>query len=351
LLASLVPGLLIMALAVANAIPDFHQDRLVGKRNLVVRLGRRRGVLLYLALAGAGLAVVPAGVVRTGVSRPNACWPLLAVPLLAASAQPGNRHLRAAAPLRRRRPRARRVLRRGRRTARRRHPGERPDVIPAASSSTRWPRRSSFPGSSPAIAISAVFTAAPNPRPASAFPTSSTPVEAMRVVDEIVRNEVPLRDALSVASRWSSRTFFAVAEALGRAGVQLKVETNGQRLDDATVERLARLPIRSIQISLDGDTEETYGRQRPGGSLARAHAACRRVTAAALPLEVTFAPTRINIEELPAVPRAREGARRLPLQHRQADARRHGGPALGLAGAHARAVPALPRDARSPFRH
>ena len=52
--ASLVPGLLIMALAVVNAIPDFHQDRLVGKRNLVVRLGRRRAVWLYLALAGRG---------------------------------------------------------------------------------------------------------------------------------------------------------------------------------------------------------------------------------------------------------------------------------------------------------
>jgi len=37
---SLVPGFLIMGLAVVNAIPDFHQDRLVGKRNLVVRLGR-----------------------------------------------------------------------------------------------------------------------------------------------------------------------------------------------------------------------------------------------------------------------------------------------------------------------
>ncbi|HEY7655722.1 MAG TPA: prenyltransferase, partial [Burkholderiales bacterium] len=36
--ASLVPGFLIMALAVVNAIPDYHQDRLVGKRNLVVRL-------------------------------------------------------------------------------------------------------------------------------------------------------------------------------------------------------------------------------------------------------------------------------------------------------------------------
>ena len=43
--ASLVPGCLIMALAVVNAIPDFHQDRLVGKRNLVVRLGRQRAVV------------------------------------------------------------------------------------------------------------------------------------------------------------------------------------------------------------------------------------------------------------------------------------------------------------------
>ena len=48
--ASLVPGLLIMALAVVNAIPDFHQDRLVGKRNLVVRVGRKRAVWLYVAL-------------------------------------------------------------------------------------------------------------------------------------------------------------------------------------------------------------------------------------------------------------------------------------------------------------
>ena len=55
LAASFVPGLLIMALAVVNNIPDFHQDRLVGKRNLVVRLGRERGRILYLALAAAGL--------------------------------------------------------------------------------------------------------------------------------------------------------------------------------------------------------------------------------------------------------------------------------------------------------
>jgi 1,4-dihydroxy-2-naphthoate octaprenyltransferase len=60
--ASLVPACFIMALAVVNAIPDFHQDRLVGKRNLVVRLGRRNAVWLYLALAAAGLGVIVVGV-------------------------------------------------------------------------------------------------------------------------------------------------------------------------------------------------------------------------------------------------------------------------------------------------
>lgn len=84
--ASLVPGLLIMSLAVVNAIPDFHQDRLLGKRNLVVRLGRRRGVMLYLALASAGLLTVVAGV-AAGVF-PVACLAaLLALPLLVSSAR------------------------------------------------------------------------------------------------------------------------------------------------------------------------------------------------------------------------------------------------------------------------
>jgi len=84
--ASLVPGLLIASLAVVNAIPDYHQDILAGKRNLVVRLGRSRGVLLYLALAGAGLAIVAAGVALR--LFPWQCLAALAaVPLLVASAR------------------------------------------------------------------------------------------------------------------------------------------------------------------------------------------------------------------------------------------------------------------------
>jgi 1,4-dihydroxy-2-naphthoate octaprenyltransferase len=84
--ASLVPGLLIMALAVVNAIPDFHQDRLVGKRNLVVRLGRRGGVRLYLSLAAAGLIAAVAGV-AAGVFPVACLGVLLAAPLLLRSAR------------------------------------------------------------------------------------------------------------------------------------------------------------------------------------------------------------------------------------------------------------------------
>lgn len=84
--ASLVPGFLIMALAVVNAIPDFHQDRLVGKRNLVVRVGRERAVVLYLALATAGLVVVPMGV-AAGVFPSPCLVALFAAPLLVASAR------------------------------------------------------------------------------------------------------------------------------------------------------------------------------------------------------------------------------------------------------------------------
>ncbi len=128
----------------------------------------------------------------------------------------------------------------------------------------------------------------------------------MRVAAEIVRNEVPYV-MLCGGEPLVVPHFFQLAEALGAAGVQLKIETNGQRFDAGVAERLARLPIRSIQVSLDGDTQEVYERQRPGGSLAKAHAACRAARAAGLPLEITFAPTRLNLHEAGAViRRARE---------------------------------------------
>jgi MoaA/NifB/PqqE/SkfB family radical SAM enzyme len=124
--------------------------------------------------------------------------------------------------------------------------------------------------------------------------------EALRVAEDLILNEVPYV-MLCGGEPLVIPHFQLLADKLGNAGVQLKIETNGQLLDDVLAERLTRLPVRSVQISLDGDTQAVYGTQRPGGSLQKAHAACRTVCAAGLPLEVTFAPSRFNIHEVRAV--------------------------------------------------
>jgi MoaA/NifB/PqqE/SkfB family radical SAM enzyme len=136
--------------------------------------------------------------------------------------------------------------------------------------------------------------------PGKRLPDELDSGEAMRLAADIVAEGVPYV-MLCGGEPMVVPHFFTVAEALGGAGVQLKIETNGQRFDADVARRLSALPIRSIQVSLDGDSEEIYARQRPGGSLGKAHAACRAIRDAGLPLEVTFAPTRINIDEAEAV--------------------------------------------------
>lgn len=50
---SVISGLSVFCLAVLNEIPDYYQDTLVGKRNLVVRLGKQKAILLLKSgLAG-----------------------------------------------------------------------------------------------------------------------------------------------------------------------------------------------------------------------------------------------------------------------------------------------------------
>ncbi len=58
LLVSIAPALFISALAVANELPDFHQDSLVGKRNLTVRLGRPKAARLFACLLGLAYAAL-----------------------------------------------------------------------------------------------------------------------------------------------------------------------------------------------------------------------------------------------------------------------------------------------------
>jgi 1,4-dihydroxy-2-naphthoate octaprenyltransferase len=47
LFVSVLPALLLFAISILNEVPDYFQDRIVGKRNICVRIGQRNTVRLY----------------------------------------------------------------------------------------------------------------------------------------------------------------------------------------------------------------------------------------------------------------------------------------------------------------
>lgn len=103
-LASLLPALLILALAIANEIPDYYGDRLVGKRNIVVRIGRQRAARLYGIVTMLSFALIVAGLL-TGTYPALFALALLLIPLAWANAARAQEHYDSP-------PRFRRVIRR-----------------------------------------------------------------------------------------------------------------------------------------------------------------------------------------------------------------------------------------------
>jgi 1,4-dihydroxy-2-naphthoate octaprenyltransferase len=76
---SVISGLSVFCLAVLNEIPDYYQDMLVGKQNLVVRLGKQRAILLLksgltsvfvLLILGVLLKTIPAFAAAAIVTLP-----------------------------------------------------------------------------------------------------------------------------------------------------------------------------------------------------------------------------------------------------------------------------------------
>jgi len=89
-------------------------------------------------------------------------------------------------------------------------------------------------------------------------------------------------------------------EVLAEAGVGLKLETDGSRIDDAAADRLAALAVNCVQISIDGATAATHERVRPGSSYAAATAAIERLVARGLSPQLVFVPNRFNLPEIVA---------------------------------------------------
>jgi MoaA/NifB/PqqE/SkfB family radical SAM enzyme len=70
-----------------------------------------------------------------------------------------------------------------------------------------------------------------------------------------------------------------IFDILAAAGIAIKIETDGSRIDAAAADRLAALDVDCIQISVDGANATTHERVRPGSSFAAAVGAIERLVA------------------------------------------------------------------------
>jgi MoaA/NifB/PqqE/SkfB family radical SAM enzyme len=93
---------------------------------------------------------------------------------------------------------------------------------------------------------------------------------------------------------------FEIFDLLAAAGVSIKLETDGTRIDDTAADRLAALDIDCVQISVDGATPDVHARMRPGSSFAGVTDAIRRLVARGVAPQFVFVPSRLNLHEIVA---------------------------------------------------
>jgi MoaA/NifB/PqqE/SkfB family radical SAM enzyme len=123
--------------------------------------------------------------------------------------------------------------------------------------------------------------------------------EAVELARQMISFGVPYvafggGEPLGVAHCWE------LFELFSAAGVAVKLETDGQRIDESAAARLAELRLQCVQISLDGATASTHERVRPGSSFAAAAGAIKRMVERGQAPQLVFAPNRFNLREIVA---------------------------------------------------
>ena len=128
------------------------------------------------------------------------------------------------------------------------------------------------------------------------MPDEMNKEETFRFLEQIVEAKIPYV-AFSGGEPLLHPYFFEMCEYLRKNNVSLKVETNGEFIDEKTADRLAKLKFRSVQISLDGATAATHEKLRLAGDWVKAVDACRLLIKNGITTEVVFVPTKFNIHE------------------------------------------------------
>jgi len=129
------------------------------------------------------------------------------------------------------------------------------------------------------------------------MPDEMTREEALDFCKQIAELDIPYV-AISGGEPLLCPHIFDVCEAIRNNGISLKIETNGELIDEQTACQLAKLKLRSVQISLDGATPETHEKLRLRGDWTKAIAACKYLAGYGVNTEVVFVPTKFNIHQI-----------------------------------------------------
>ena len=92
--------------------------------------------------------------------------------------------------------------------------------------------------------------------------------------------------------------FWDVCESLRSDDIDVKIETNGEMVDEDVAKRLGALTLRSVQISMDGATAAAHEALREDGDWSSVIRACKLLRTAGANLEIVFVPTQLNIHEV-----------------------------------------------------
>lgn len=129
------------------------------------------------------------------------------------------------------------------------------------------------------------------------MPDEFTKEQALDFCKQIADLDIPYM-AISGGEPLLSPYIFDVCEFIRDNNISLKIETNGEFIDEKVARKFADLKMRSVQISIDGATAESHEKLRLQGDWKKAVKACEMLIKDGVNTEIVFVPTQFNIHEI-----------------------------------------------------
>jgi MoaA/NifB/PqqE/SkfB family radical SAM enzyme len=129
------------------------------------------------------------------------------------------------------------------------------------------------------------------------MPDEMTKEQSLDFCRQIADLDIPYM-AISGGEPMLCPHIFDVCELIRQNNISLKIETNGEFIDEKTARKFAALKMRSVQISLDGATAETHEKLRLRGDWEKAVTATKLLMEYGVNTEIVFVPTQFNIHEI-----------------------------------------------------